>query len=128
MELRFDEERNLVSIELKGSLTREVILGALDACISDERYRSGMGRLWDFNEADLSSLAADTIKEMAQYSLKFPPGVGDVRVAFVTNRDLEFGFSRMFELSSMAKTPIRVFREMDHALRWMADEHISGQD
>ncbi len=56
MDFLFDSETNTVSIRLVGSLDRETILGALDACVSDDRYRSGMGRLWDFREADLSSL------------------------------------------------------------------------
>ena len=57
--------------------------------------------------------------EMSKYSLRFPPGVNDVKVALVTETDLEFGLSRMFELSSKAKTPIRVFRDLDEAERWI---------
>lgn len=121
MDLRFDVGKNTAIIGLSGRLDKESILGALDACVADERYRSGMGRLWDFNEADLSSLNSDTVREMAQYSLKFPPGIGDVKVGFVTDKPLEYGLSRMFEMSSPAKTPIRVFRRMDEALDWMAE-------
>jgi hypothetical protein len=121
MELRFDAEVNAVSIRLTGPLDKENILGALEACVSDTRYRSGIGRRRDFLEADLSSLDSETVRDMAQYSLKFPPGVRDVKVAFLTNRPLEYGLSRMFEMSSNAETPIRVFREMESALSWMAD-------
>jgi len=77
--------------------------------------------LWDFREADLSSLDHETITEMAQYSLKFPPGIRDVKVAFVATQDLEFGLSRVFELSSKAFTPIRVFRAMDEAEEWLME-------
>ena len=38
--------------------------------------------------------------------------INDVKVAFVTGKDLEYGLSRMFEMSSKAMTPIRVFRTM----------------
>ena len=120
MELDFNREKNFACIKLSGSLDRKVILDAFDKAVSDREYKKGMGRVWDFREADLSSISPEIIREMAQYSLRFPAGFNDVKVAFVTNRDLEYGFSRMFEMSSHAKTPIRVFRCMDQAEEWMS--------
>ena len=89
--------------------------------MSDRKYKKGMGRLWDFRDADLSLLNTEVVKEMAQYSLRFPPGINDVKVAFVTSRNLEYGLSRMFEMLSRAKTPIHVFRAMDEAEKWMME-------
>ena len=119
MDLQIDEKRNIAYIKLSGPLSKENILNAFDLTVSDKRYRKGMGRLWDFRDADLSSLDTKTITTMAQYSLKFPPGINDVKVSFVTATDLEYGLSRMFEMSSKARTPIRVFRDMEKAERWM---------
>jgi hypothetical protein len=114
-----DGEKNIAYIRLSGKLTKEIILHAFDSSVADEKYKKGMGRLWDFRDADLSALTHETISEMAQYSLRFPPGVGDVKVAFLTGRDLEYGLSRMFELVSRAKTPIRVFRSIEEAEEWL---------
>ena len=119
MDLRIDEEKNIAYIKLSGLLSKKIILSAFDLTVSDRRYKNGMGRLWDFRDADLSSLEAETITEMAQYSLRFPPGINDVKVAFVTDRDIEYGLTRMFEISSEAMTPIQVFRAMDEAEKWM---------
>jgi hypothetical protein len=121
MDLRIDEEKNIAYIKLSGLLSKKVILSAFDLTVSDKRYKNGMGRLWDFRDADLSSLDTKTITEMAQYSLRFPPGINDVKVAFVTLRDLEYGLTRMFEISSKAMTPIQVFREMEEAEKWMME-------
>ena len=121
MELQIDEEKNIAYIKLSGLLSKEIILSAFDLTVSDKRYRKGMGRLWDFRDADLSYLDSENITAMAQYSLRFPPGINDVKVAFVTSTDLEYGLSRMFEMSSEAKPPIRVFRSMDHAEKWMVE-------
>ena len=121
MDLRIDAENNIAYIKLSGLLTKKLILGAFDVTISDNGYKTGMGRLWDFRDADLSSMDTETINEMAQYSLRFPSGINDVKVAFVTSRDLEYGLSRMFEMSSRAPTPIRVFRSMDEAEKWMME-------
>ena len=121
MNLRIDDEKNIAYIKLSGQLSKKVILSAFDLTVSDKRYKKGMGRLWDFRDADLSSLDSEIITQMAQYSLSFPPGINDVKVAFVVSRDLEYGLSRMFEISSNAKTPIFVFRSMDEANRWLME-------
>jgi hypothetical protein len=121
MDLRINEEKNIAYIRLSGPLNKKVILSAFDLTVSDKKYKKGMGRLWDFRDADLSFLDHETIVEMARYSLRFPPGINDVKVAFVTSRDLEYGLSRIFEMSSQAKTPIRVFRAMDEAEKWMIE-------
>jgi hypothetical protein len=119
MVLRIDEEKKIAYIKLSGRLSKEAILSVFDLAVSDKRYKNGMSRLWDFRDADLSTLDVMTIVDMAQYSIKFPPGINNVKVAFVTNRDLEYGLSRMFEMSSNAKTPIKVFRTMAEAEEWM---------
>ncbi len=119
MDLRIDEEKNIAYIKLSGQLNRKVILSAFDLAVADNSYLPGMGRLWDFRDADLSSLKSETIVEMAQYSLRFPPGINDVKVAFLVSRDFEYGLSRMFQMSSESKTPIQVFRVMDEAEKWM---------
>jgi hypothetical protein len=122
MELRTDEAKNIAYIRLVGPLNREIILAAFNATVSDRRYRKGMSRLWDFRDADLSSLDSSTIAEMAEYSIKFPPGINDVKVAFVASRKLEFGLSREFEMYSVdAKTTVSVFYTMADAENWLSE-------
>ena len=121
MNLCIDKEKNIAYIKLSGQLSQKEILSAFDLAVADNRYREGMGRLWDFRDADLSSLKSETVLEMAQYSLNFPSGINDVKVAFLVSRDFEYGLSRMFELSSNSKTPINVFRTMDEAEKWMME-------
>jgi len=121
MKLHIDEGKNIAHIKLSGPLSKEAILSVFDLAVSDKRYKKGMGRLWDFSDADLSSLSVLTVIDMAQYSLKFSKGINDVKVAFVANKDLEYGLSRMFEMSSNAKTPIRVFRTISDAEEWLME-------
>ena len=120
MDLRIDEEKNIAYIALAGRLTERVVLDAFDAAVSSEEYKKGMGRLWDFTDADLSLLNSETIRRMAQHSKSFPPGINDVKVAFMAGRPLEFGLSRMFEAFSMdARTEIAVFHTLEEAEAWM---------
>ena len=65
MDLRINEEKNIAYIRLLGRLSKKVILDAFDLTVSDKRYKEGMGRIWDFRDADLSSLDSETITEMA---------------------------------------------------------------
>ena len=70
MDLRTDKEKNIAYIKLSGQLSKKAILRAFDLAVADiVRYRDGMGRLWDFRDADLSSLKSETVFEMAQYSM-----------------------------------------------------------
>ena len=122
MELKYNKDKKFCIIKLKGLLTRDAILHAFDASVSHINHLPGMGRLWDFIEADLSLLNSNTIQEMAQYLLKFPKGINDVKVAFAVNRDLEYGLTKMFEaFSSKGKTKIDIFRSLEEAEEWISN-------
>jgi hypothetical protein len=121
MDIRIDEEKNIAYIELSGTLSEKIIFSAFDLAVSDKRYKKGMGRLWYFKDADLSSLDTETIAGLGQHSIGFPRGINDVKVAFVTNEDVEYGLTRMFEILSKTMTPTRVFRSMGEAEKWMME-------
>lgn len=121
MKLKYFKDKKYCIIKLKGLLTKEIILHAFDASVSHINYEMGMGRLWDFTEADLSKLDSNTIQSMAQHSQKFAPGINDVKVAFVVKRDLEYGLTKMFEaFSYKAKVNIQIFRSLQEAGEWIS--------
>lgn len=124
MDIRFDETKNIAYIKITGRVSSKEILKAFDMAVSSEKYKKGMGRLWDFTEADLSSIDSYTIRKMAQYSLSFPAGINDVKVAFATDKTLEYGLSRMFQSASGARTPISVFKTIKEAEKWMIAKEI----
>ena len=120
MDLTIDEAKNIAYIKMSGPVSSVEILSAFDTAVSSDNYTMCMGRLWDFREVDLSSINSETIRKMAKYSLSFPPGINDVKVAFVTARSLEYGLTRMFEMfSTDAKSKVRAFKTMDEAEEWM---------
>ena len=106
---------------MTGAGSSKDILNAFDVAVSDGKYKKGMGRLWDFTDIDLSSLDSDVIPKMAEHSLSFPPGINDVKVAFVVTKTMEYGLARMFQIYSdlNAKTQVRIFDSIDKAERWM---------
>ena len=121
MDLRIDEEKNIAYIKIIGKVSSKDILAAFDVAVSSERYCKGMGRLWDFTDIDLSSLDSSLIPQMAQYSLSFPPGISDVKVAFVVTKGNEYGLTRMFQAYSeiYAITQVKIFASIEEAEKWM---------
>ena len=126
MDLRIDEIKNIAYIKITGKVRSKDILEAFDLAVSSEKYKNGMGRLWDFTEIDLTSLESSAIPKMAQYSLQFPAGIRDVKVAFAVKKSMEYGLTRMFQAYSdmYAKSQVMVFDTVDKAEKWM----IEGKD
>lgn len=127
MELKIDQEKNIAYIKFKGLVSSKDILEAFDIAVSDEKYKKGMGRLWDFTEIDLSALETSAIPSMAKHSLLFPPGICDVKVAFVVTKTMEYGLTRMFQIHSDldAKTKVLIFNTIDEAEKWMMKKEDS---
>ena len=124
MDLRIDETKNIAYIKITGKVRSRDILDAFDLAVSSEKYKKGMGRLWDFTEIDLSSLGSNVIPSMAQYSLNFPEGIRDVKVAFVVSVSFEYGLTRMFQTYSdmYAKSQVMVFDTVEKAEEWMMED------
>ena len=66
MELTIDQEKNIAYVKMVGHVNSTDFLDAFSSAISDKRYNKGMGRLWDFIEADLSWLKSSTVFSMAK--------------------------------------------------------------
>lgn len=122
VDIRTDQTKNIAYIKLSGSPDRDAILAAFDATVESPGYCAGMGRLWDFRDTDLSGLNAATIVALTKHSAGYPPGINDVKVAFVVSRELEYGLARMFEgYSQGAATPISVFYDLAEAEAWFQE-------
>jgi len=113
---------------MSGLLNSKDILNTFDRAVSDEKYKPGMGRIWDFTDIDLSSIDSDAIPKMARHSLSFPPGISDVKVAFVVTKTMEYGLTRMFKAYSdtYAKTKVNIFKTIEEAENWLMEESDSS--
>ena len=121
MELKIDKRKNIAYIKISGLLNAPEILEAFDKTIKDINYQKGMGRLWDFVDADLSLLDAEMVESIARYSTQYPDGIDNVKVAFVTNKPADYQIARMFETFSInANTEIAIFQSLEDAERWIS--------
>ena len=119
MDLRIDAEKDIAYIKLSGKVDKIRLLDAFELTVSDQRYKKGMGRIWDVRDANPSNLPPNTLMEIAQYPISFPPGINDVKVAIVTDKDFEFELAQMVQMSSFRTKEVAVFRSMDDAEKWV---------
>jgi hypothetical protein len=78
----------------------------------------GRSALWDFRDA-VFDFSSASVRRIAQFVLANQPTPPPARIAFVTQRDVDFGMARMFEVfREDAGTAFRVFRDYDEALDW----------
>jgi hypothetical protein len=123
MEIKIDQVKNIAYIKLSGVVDEEDFFDAFNKAVSAEKYKKGMARLWDLTEVNLSALDARFIPQLAGYSLKFPKGICDVKVAFVVTKTKELGLTRMFQIYSeeSAKSQVRIFSGLDEAENWLME-------
>lgn len=78
----------------------------------------GRSVVWDFREAQFEVSASDT-RAMAEFILENQPATPPAKVAFVTQRAVDFGMARMFEaFREEPRTTFRVFRDYEEATCW----------
>ncbi len=120
MNIKFAENDKYVQIKLSGRITAVEILNAFDTTVYHNNYKPGMGRVWDFREADLSDLSAGIIYELAHYSLGFSAGINDVKVSYVVSRSNEYNVMRMLQTFSQGtKTQTMVYYNIANAIKWV---------
>jgi len=78
----------------------------------------GRSAVWDFRDAEFDFTTMQ-VREFAEFIFRNQPTPPPLRVAFVTQRDVDFGMARMFEVfREDPRTAFRVFRDYEEALRW----------
>jgi hypothetical protein len=79
---------------------------------------SGRSVVWDFREAHFDMSSSDT-QNIAQFILSHQPAPPPSKVAFVTQRDLDFGLARVFDVyREHPRTAFQVFRDYEEAICW----------
>jgi hypothetical protein len=78
----------------------------------------GRSSVWDFREAQFVLSCSDT-QEIAKFIFHNQPATPPLKVAFVIQRDVDFGMARVFEVFRQdPSTEFRVFRDYEEAICW----------
>jgi len=78
----------------------------------------GRSVVWDFREAQFDMSSSDT-QNIAHFILTNQPAKPPLKVAFVVQRDFDFGMARVFEAHRHdPHTEFQVFRDYQEAICW----------
>ncbi|MBW2192582.1 MAG: hypothetical protein JRF27_02220 [Deltaproteobacteria bacterium] len=116
-----DKEAGLRTHKVTGTLSIDDLMAKLGEIYSIPDFQPDMNVLWDLRSADLASFSTSDIQKVRDFvGYKWGTG-GSSRAALVVSRDIDFGLSRMYEISleSITTSLLQVFRDFDEALTWL---------
>jgi hypothetical protein len=106
-----------------GTVSDDEFLATYQRMYSDPAFDGSYDILVDLLQAESTPRGAQALKMIADIGRRHhKPGEKVARIAIVAGADLSFGLARMYE-GYAAEVPanIRVFRERDQALEWLAE-------
>ncbi len=116
---KYDRAKDLTIVTAKGVITADDLLDW------GNNYYEGQITsliLWDVTNADLSSLQADQLREIAENMSRISEVRKGGKTAFVYDKPLEYGIGRMFQAySEIEDMPFEVqsFQSFDEAKAWL---------
>ncbi len=120
---RIDPDTGLRRHEVQGKFMLADIRQTLEAIYSRPDFRPDANVLWDLRDGT-PDFSTDDVRQLAVFVAEnWGPG-GRSKAAFVVSSDYQFGMSRMYEmlLKSQSRNALVVFRDIDDAERWLADD------
>jgi hypothetical protein len=120
---KIDKSRDLTTYILEGEISADDLMNALKSFF-DGKPTANV--LWDLRETKVEKgMTSEDLEEMAKYSKTRQPLKPRGKIVIVASSDLTFGLSRTFETFAEmkgVKNPVKVFRSMGKALKWLDEE------
>ena len=116
-----EEEKDLTVFKVTGALRFDEVMAAVQSFYADNPTKHV---LWDLLGITDIQLTSEEVEQIASYQPRYDGEREPGKTAFVAQKDLLFGLSRMFELQSEgqhAPYPVMVFRSLDEAFRWFEE-------
>jgi len=117
-----DMKRNLTIYTCRGQISVDEIKKKVKSFYEGTPSRNV---IWDFTEADLSSITADEIRALASGVKKLAHSREGGKTAIVAPEDISYGFGRMYQIFAEIYAQIAdigVFRSKLEAERWLSDK------
>ena len=117
-----DMKRNLTIYTCRGQISVDEIKKKVKSFYEGTPSRNV---IWDFTEADLSSITADEIRALANGVKKLAHSREGGKTAIVAPEDISYGFGRMYQIFAEIYAQIadiQVFRSRSEAERWLSDK------
>jgi len=114
-----DTTKDLTVFSVTGVFTLDKVFPVVKVFYDGSPTRHVLWNLLDTTDIQLTSEESERV---ASYKPRFEGERASGKTAFVAQKDILFGISRMFEMQSECKGapfPIMVFRNMDEAYQWL---------
>ena len=115
-----DMKRNLTIYTCRGQISVDEIKKKVKSFYEGTPSRNV---IWDFTEADLSSITADEIRALANGVKKLAHSREGGKTAIVAPEDISYGFGRMYQIFAEIYAQIadiQVFRSRSEAEHWFS--------
>ena len=115
-----DMKRNLTIYTCRGQISVDEIKKKVKSFYEDAPSQNV---IWDFTEADLSSITADEIRALASGVKKLAHSREGGKTAIVAPEDISYGFGRMYQIFAEIYAQIadiQVFRSRSEAEHWFS--------
>jgi plasmid stabilization system protein ParE len=117
-----DIKRNLTIYTCKGQISVDEVKKKVKSFYEGA---PSLHVIWDFTEADLSSITADEIRALASGVERLAHSREGGKTAIVAPEDISYGFGRMYQIFAEIYAQIayiQVFRSRSEAERWLSDK------
>jgi len=114
------ETSGIIVVTAEGDLTAEDVRDGLVGVWERPEFATHARVLWDLRNANAADLPSGDLRSIAAFESKERPEHPRARLAFVVQRDVEFGLARMVGVfSEDPHIDQSVFRDRDEAERWL---------
>jgi len=115
-----DIKRNLTIYTCKGQISVDEVKKKVKSFYEGA---PSLNVIWDFTEADVSSITADEIRALANGVKKLAHSREGGKTAIVAPEDISYGFGRMYQIFAEIYAQIadiQVFRSRSEAEHWFS--------
>jgi len=122
IETEYDAKAGLRIHTVSGDFSFDELRETLETLYSHPGFDPDADSLWDLRRAKVDFSAKD-VRVLAEFVATNWGGGGQSRAVIVASKDFEFGMARMYQavLEDQTPNPVRVFREIDQAKRWLVE-------
>jgi hypothetical protein len=117
-----DEAKDLTVFKVTGTFSFDKVMPIIKAFYAGDPTKHV---LWDLIDTTDIQLTSEEVETVAKYRLRFEGKRGSGKTAFVAQKDVLYGLSRMFEMQSNlqdAPYTIMVFRSIEEAHLWLDED------
>jgi len=124
-DLRFDGEKGILVVTVRGSLTLEEFRTTLEEITHSDQYPPDIDTLWDFQAMDFQAMDSDFFRHIISIRKHYPER-GIARAAHIVAGDFAFGMLRMHEILSDADRvglpqSMKVSKSFSEGEQWLLD-------